>query len=124
MAATPLTDEQIYHMRAAVGDEGEVALISQPKIEFWWQQAVGDWDTCVVYLLRLLTAYYAKKVTAEGQDQRRYNNELWKHYKEMLTDAEARTGMNIPTVRISTLALNQNYPQDDDVSATALEWEL
>lgn len=124
MAATPLTDEQVYHLRAVIGDEGETYLVSQPKLEYWWQQANGDMDTCIVYLLRLLVGYYAKKVTAEGQDQRRWNNELWKNYKAMLADAEARTGMNVPMIRVGTLTLNQNYPQDDNDSETALEWEL
>ena len=65
------------------------------------------------------------KVTAEGQDQRQYNDSLYKHYKALYDDAAIVANLNIPTVGLSSLSLNQNYPVDsDDVTDLDYEWEL
>jgi hypothetical protein len=125
MAVTPLTDDQIYTLRFELADNNETAILSATIIEKLWQRAAGDWNTLYALSLRAITAFYARKVTAEGQDQREYNDSLYKHYKALYDDAAIVAALNIPTVGLSRLSLNQNYPVDSDaVTDLDYEWEV
>lgn len=124
MAVAQLTDIQTADIRSDIGDVGEGAILSQRELEAAWQRSEGDYDKTIAYTLKKIVMYYARKVTASGQDERKWNNELYRNYKAMYDTAAAKCGLDMGTITVSKLTLNQNYPQDDDASAESLDWTL
>ncbi len=120
--ATPLTDEQIYDLRGDTGDESEPFIVSAFRLERLWQRALGDYDTTVAFALRDIKAFYAKKVTATGEDQRKYNNELFEHYSTLSAEWEHRAGLDVGRIGVTSATIGQNYPQDD-AEASEYEWD-
>lgn len=116
---TPPTNEDLDFIRGQVGDKGETFVISQPELVRMWNKAADNFDSdliedaTIVYALRRLKAHYAKAVTAEGQDQRVYNNQLFQHYSTMLDEYEARAGMSGARLSVTTLTLNLNLTSED-----------
>lgn len=123
---TPLTDEQIDDIRYDINDRAETFKIDARRLERNWQRAEGVWNVFYAWCLRDMTAYYADRVTAEGQDEREYNDSLYKHYKALYDAAAAAAGLDVLQVLhpVTTFNLNQNYPPDDTTDERLYDWEV
>lgn len=110
---TPASDEDLDFLRGQIGDKGETFVISQPELARMWTRADGDEDVAMVYGLRRMRAHYAKAVTAEGQDQRVYNNSLYQHYDGLVKEAERSAGMSGSLLSTTSLKLNLNLTSQD-----------
>lgn len=109
---TPPTNEDLDFIRGQIGDKGETFVIPQPELSRMWTRAEGDEEVVIVYALRRLKAHYAKAVTAEGKDQRVYNNSLFDHYSTLLAEAEKSAGMSGASLTATKLSLNLNLTED------------
>lgn len=123
MATTPLTNEQIDDWRHSLSDTTENFILSATRLETLWQKAEGNEALMMAYCLRDMVLFYARKPTAEGQDERVWNDRLYEHYKALLDDAVKAAGLNLPALKAGKLILGQNYPLDDSPDS-AYEWDV
>lgn len=122
MAATPLTNDDISHWRHTLNDASENYILSAARLEQLWQRADGVEAVMFYYCLRDMVMFYARKPTAEGQDERVWNDRLYEHYRALMDDAAKAAGVNVPALKMGKIRLGQNYPQDDAL-ASEYEWD-
>ena len=108
-----LTDNQVRFIRDMIGDTDADFIVSADTLDRMHTQADGDLDTTIVYALRKIRAFYAKAVSAEGQDQRDYNDALFRNYSDLLAQAERRAGMGGSRLIASSIQLNLNLTDAD-----------
>ncbi len=119
-----LDNTTIEWVRGEIGDVGADFLIPRDVLGRMYDRAVSVFSAAddryaalKVYALRWMVGYYARAVTAKDQDERVYNSDLWKHYKEMLTSAENQAGMSGGKITVGSVNLNQNFTEAELTSA-------
>lgn len=105
LTATQLT--RLRQLTGGVVSTSEADYLTDDQLQAEYTAANDDFDTTVVYVLRLRVSMTARwtdisfqvETTSESRSQRH------KHLKELLADWEARTGLAGSTLSVGTLDL-------------------